>query len=1057
MKRGFSTFLVFLVGIIMFSVSAFAFSGGGSGTLGDPYQINDCFLLNETRDDLTAFYVLNATFSCNVAPFNTGSGFEPIGDSVTPFAGSFDGAGFSIEDLFIDFSGSDFVGLFGHINGSGIVFDLSLVDIDVTGDINVGGLTGLNDGNISNVSVGGFVSGTNSVGGVVGTNYGQIEYASSSVEVNAASFYSGGLVGESYLGRITHSSASGDVTGSGSYFGGLIGYSESELFNCSASGIVNATSDYVGGLVGYSYLTMVSFSSASGNVYGNSDYVGGLVGYNDNTVVTNSSASGSVFSDVSNSDYVGGLVGINYRGNVTNSSASGYVEGQSYVGGLIGSSQGGSGFTNFFVSNSFATGNVQGLDKVGGLVGVGGGNYLNSYATGNVNGSIQVGGLLGRTGGFVNNSYATGNVTGDDQYVGGLVGYLDDGQFGTIKFSYATGIVTGGRDVGGLVGFSDAGVISRSYATGNVFGTGTSNGVGGFIGRNSDGDITYSYATGNVSAPTNTRVGGFCGANGGAITNAYARGSVDGDDNVGGFCGRCGDEIINAYSTGNVTGNTGVGGFLGFDNGCSVSSSFWDTETSGQATSALGTGQTTTQMKTQSTFSNAGWSFITTWAISGGTNNGYPYLDVRPFSPSVCSSTGVSNGSFSEITDTQGFIWDPEFSGGYLDNGLYDAYDGMYKLSVNGQDFTENFITYEESNQEFVFGAQTISGLIVTRKFLVVDGYGRYLEILKNPTGAAIVADIMIYGNLGSDGSTIVVNTSDGDDIINASDFWAVTDDSCDGCDDPSLGHVWDGPGGAKRIDDAILSGDDLEWSWNNVTIPAGQTYAFMYFAVQQETNAAAISLSELISANASIPAQALTLQEASYVQNWNLSICPAPSPAPSGGGGGGGSSASNSYASAAASASTDSVNTVSLKINQKHSFSVDSETHTMTLDSADATQAQVTIQSDPIVLTLEKGVLKFVDVNKDGRDDIRVRFDSYIKGVAKFYFEVLPKFPEPKMTSEPVRDVAPVQPPAPRAKETIPVPRLVEKGNNWIWVVLLLALVAGVGYYAYTQQNKRR
>jgi len=47
-----------------------------------------------------------------------------------------------------------------------------------------------------------------------------------------------------------------------------------------------------------------------------------------------------------------------------------------------------------------------------------------------------------------------------------------------------------------------------------------------------------------------------------------------------------------------------------------VTFSFWDIETSGQSTSAGGTGKTTAQMQTMSTFTDAGWDFV------GETANG---------------------------------------------------------------------------------------------------------------------------------------------------------------------------------------------------------------------------------------------------------------------------------------------------------------------------------------------------------------------------------------------------------------------------------------------------
>ena len=77
--------------------------------------------------------------------------------------------------------------------------NLSLQNANVTGLAYVGGLTGFNDGSISNVSVSGAIAG---------------------------SFCIGGLVGQNNTGRrsINNASASGTVTASGSgYAGGLVG------------------------------------------------------------------------------------------------------------------------------------------------------------------------------------------------------------------------------------------------------------------------------------------------------------------------------------------------------------------------------------------------------------------------------------------------------------------------------------------------------------------------------------------------------------------------------------------------------------------------------------------------------------------------------------------------------------------------------------------------------------------------------------------------------------------------------------------------------------------
>ena len=158
--------------------------------------------------------------------------------------------------------------------------------------------------------------------------------------------------------------------------------------------------------------------------------------------------------------------------------------------------------------------------------------------------------------------------------------------------------------------------------------------MGGFAGLVYESTVDQCHATGNVSSPTGRYVGGFIGqlASGtsSVVTNCYARGSVTGDDQVGGFVGlnyfQVSNTIDNCYSTGLVTGNTNVGGFCGIDDN-TITNCFWDTETSGQATSDGGTGKTTTQMKTQSTFTDAGWDFTTIWSMTPSRNDGYPNLD----------------------------------------------------------------------------------------------------------------------------------------------------------------------------------------------------------------------------------------------------------------------------------------------------------------------------------------------------------------------------------------------------------------------------------------------
>jgi len=89
--------------------------------------------------------------------------------------------------------------------------------------------------------------------------------------------------------------------------------------------------------------------------------------------------------------------------------------------------------------------------------------------------------------------------------------------------------------------------------------------------------------------------------------------------------GYCGKDVTHCYSTGSPSGVANVGGFCGRLSGASIIDSFWDTETSGTATSDGGTGRTTMQMKRRATFTVAGWDFLKIWSISA-CNDRYPCL-----------------------------------------------------------------------------------------------------------------------------------------------------------------------------------------------------------------------------------------------------------------------------------------------------------------------------------------------------------------------------------------------------------------------------------------------
>jgi hypothetical protein len=188
----------------------------------------------------------------------------------------------------------------------------------------------------------------------------------------------------------------------------------------------------------------------------------------------------------------------------------------------------------------------------------------------------------------------------DKDYVG-LFGYVGAG--GQIRNLGVTQLTVSGRnDVGGLAGWNERATLTSCYAMGTVTGTET---VGGLVGGNWVGSINNCYA--GVSVTGTQYVGGLVGG------NLYF-----GELN---FC----------YSSGSVQGQSLVGGLTGWDWRGFVTGCLWDVQSSGQATSASGTGKTTAEMKTPATFAAAGWDLAgeaanglaELWRVCG---EGYPKL-----------------------------------------------------------------------------------------------------------------------------------------------------------------------------------------------------------------------------------------------------------------------------------------------------------------------------------------------------------------------------------------------------------------------------------------------
>ncbi len=279
------------------------------------------------------------------------------------------------------------------------------------------------------------------------------------------------------------------------------------------------------------------------------------------------------------------------------------------------------GFSRFFnttfdgnehtLSNLFTTG--RGFSGLFGAIGLGGGVNDLTLADVNVTGTEAAGALVGENQGLLSRIQSSGQVSGE-LHVGGLVGL----NLRLLFLTHSSAAVTGMRPplppgtglrvtfgpppaTGGLVGYNTGFVVS-SYATGPVT---SDSSAGGLVGWHEFKLISGSYATGPVNGYT---AGGLVGTIGtpfeeATIRASYATGTVSGTY-VGGLVGRLYEEgiITASYATGRVDGRR-EGGLVGEDEGGTVTNSYWDTRTSGQGSGAPGSGRTTSQLQSPTSYS----------------------------------------------------------------------------------------------------------------------------------------------------------------------------------------------------------------------------------------------------------------------------------------------------------------------------------------------------------------------------------------------------------------------------------------------------------------------
>ncbi len=601
----------------------------GDGSSANPYQIAtlaNLYWITQNSSSWSEHFIQTADIDASSdTSWDSNQGFSPIGSSGTKFTGVYDGSGHTIAGIFISRSSANYLGMFAFAEYPDTIENLGLINLNIIGSTYTGGLVGFNyDGST--------VINCHSTGSI------SASYAD----------YIGGLVGSNNASTVSNSYSTVNITGNSADadVGGLVGYNFglSTVNNCYSTGSVTNGGSDVGGLVGYNYpnggTALISNSYSIGKVSGTSD-IGGLVGDNAATIDScfwNTDSSGSTGIGTGTTTGATGKTTAGMKDPSTFTSA-GWDTASWYMGDSVNNGypylswQYPSGthlVTAVAPSSSGGYYLIASLDNLYWIT-QNSSSWGSSFKqTADIDASQTSGWASGSGFSPIGHSgtYFSGTYDGNGHTISNLfISRSSTSAVGFIGYPNSSGSIT-------RLGLVNVNIRGQSY-------------VGGVVGDCS-GTVSDCYSTGTVSGSSSIVGGLVGGVVEGTISNSYSTASVNGSNYVGGLVGYLLEATVtNCYST----GSSNHSGLVGYSGSSTVNNSFWDTQTSGQSSSNGGTGETTSAMKTESTFTNAGWDFTNTWAIDDSVNDGYPGLvwqsQYAPAAPTAVTNAGTSAGFYS--------------------------------------------------------------------------------------------------------------------------------------------------------------------------------------------------------------------------------------------------------------------------------------------------------------------------------------------------------------------------------------------------------------------------
>ena len=492
---------------------------GGNGTQSSPYQICNCNQLQNMSNYLSSSYELVTNIDCSATKnWNSGSGFDPVGDDSNQFRGTLNGKNYEISGLFINRTHR--LGLFGE----GIGFDISNLVMDDATVIG-GGVLGVVMGGKENYEDASFVN---------------IKVKNSIINAEGGSI--GGIIGRSIDGKTYINNSVVDnieITSSGKHYGGIIGFGRNfELHSSTVSNsqiLRDGVGESAGGIIGY-----LHHDSLANNIVSKNNNVTGL---------------GTVLAGV------GGAIGT-AEGNVTNSKVMGTtVTGYDHTGGFIGFTDNNPTFSNIEVLSTNVT---SGDDQVGGIFGELTGNLYNgSVKYSIIRGENMVGGVLGSwfDGNELKNvSFSNSQIHSNQSDIGGIVADINAANVSdlTSKNNEFYGI-----KIDGVIGVAENSNIYNVTSKNNVFNYSK-------FGSGIFGSLTNSYFFNGTSINNTGVLAGVGGVISNSTVNATKAENIiinkpSANDQVSGFidAGNSNPTIINSYTYNtSLTGSSPVSAFV---------------------------------------------------------------------------------------------------------------------------------------------------------------------------------------------------------------------------------------------------------------------------------------------------------------------------------------------------------------------------------------------------------------------------------------------------------------------------------------------------------------